>query len=468
MQLSETIQSQNTPFSYQNKRVLVVGLKRSGVAAALLLLKLHAIPVLNDMKKREDLQDAGLETLDAYEQIEWRLGENAIDVLKSCDAMVISPAVDIASALVKEAQKLNKYVVGELEFAYQNLQGTVLAVTGTNGKTTTVSLLREIFNAAGKKTYLGGNIGYPLSMIALESKKEDMVVVEVSSFQLESMHTFAPRAAAVLNITEDHLVRHKTMQRYIELKKSIFDRQNNEDYAVLNYEDQECRKMEQGIPSKVLYFSSKNILPQGAYVQDGYVVVSLNGEQKQIIKTEEIAIKGAHNLENALAATLLSYAMHVPAPVIRHALKAFKGVEHRIEKVRVLNDITYYNDSKGTNVDSTIKAIQTMDENTVIILGGYDKNISFEQLAECMKQAPFIQHAVLLGQTKNQIQKELMEKGYQNIAMVDTLLQAVEKATSLCKGKSSVLFSPACASFDMFNDYEERGRIFKEMVHQLK
>lgn len=343
----------------------------------------------------------------------------------------------------------------------------LVGVTGTNGKTTTVSLLGAIFKEAGKICHVAGNIGYPLSAAALESRYDDVVVAEVSSFQLETTSTFHPLTAAVLNVTEDHLNRHGTMEAYTALKRHIFDAQDRNDFAVLNYEDPACREMAEGLRGRVLFFSRLREVDQGAFVRDGQMILRLAGVEKVVCGIEEIRIPGPHNLENALAAAAIAFSRGVPAPVIRHALRTFAGVEHRIEFVRELDGVRYINDSKGTNVDSTIKAVQSMRVPTVIILGGYDKHVSFAPLAQEIAGTPLIRHCVLLGATAGQIEAALRAAGYSAIHGVKGLEEAVDTCRALSEPGGNVLFSPACASFDMFEDYEQRGRIFKEIVGRL-
>ncbi|MBQ2700409.1 MAG: UDP-N-acetylmuramoyl-L-alanine--D-glutamate ligase, partial [Clostridia bacterium] len=390
-----------------------------------------------------------------------------IPLLDQVDAVVISPGVPVQAPVVKAAQAKGLPLIGELELAFQLSRGDMVAVTGTNGKTTTVSLLGEIFKNAGKVTHVVGNIGYPYSLAAMEARDEDMTVCEVSSFQLETTQTFRPRVAAVLNITEDHLNRHGTMEEYIRLKARIFEGQQAGDTAVLNFDDPTLQEMAAGIKNKVIWFSRTQAVPMGAYVEEGKIICTIGGSPKVIADCDEICIPGPHNLENALAAVCVAAVMGVPAPVIRHTLRTFKGVEHRIEFVRTLDEITYLNDSKGTNVDSTLKAIQTMKNPTVIILGGYDKHCDFAPLAEEMVRSPYMAQAMLIGETAPQIEKALKASGYDRIHHAATMQEAVEASRALAPAGGTVLLSPACASFDMFKDYEERGRVFKDIVNQL-
>ena len=451
---------------YAGKRVLVVGMARSGVAAAQLLVKAGAKVVVNDNKTKEQLGDAvaPLESL----PVEWALGRPAGELLDGIDALVISPGIPDTAGFVVEAKKRGLYVTGELEMAYQLSSGEMVAVTGTNGKTTTVSLLGEIFQNAGRVTHVVGNIGYPYSAAGLESKDEDMFVCEVSSFQMETAETFHPRAAALLNITEDHLNRHGTMACYTAMKMRMFAQQTEEDTAVFNADDPALEPLIGQVRSRVMLFSRKREVEQGAFVRDGMMMVRWQGEERVVCAVSEIRIPGPHNLENALAAACIATAMGVPAPVIRHSLRTFAGVEHRIEFVRELDGVRYINDSKGTNVDSTIKAVQTMTQPTAIILGGYDKHCDFTPLVKEMLASPHIREAVLIGATADQIERTCLENGYTHLRRAGTLEEAINTCRALASDGWNVLLSPACASFDMFDDYEARGRIFKEIVRELK
>ena len=451
---------------FTGKRVLVAGMARSGVAAAKLAVASGAQVTVTDRKSAEALGDA-LRELDAL-PIRRMLGVDTEEALGDAQVLVLSPGIPSDTPFVVHAREKGMEVVGELEFAARVNQNLLLAVTGTNGKTTTVTLLGRIFENAGRRVHVAGNIGYPLSAAVMDSKKGDVMVAEVSSFQLETTERFHPRAAAVLNVTEDHLNRHGTMEKYTALKRHIFDAQDESNYAVLNYEDAACRAMAEGLKARVLFFSRLHAVEQGAFVRDGQIVMRLNGEEKNICAAEDVKIPGPHNLENALAATAVAYSRGVPAPVIRHALRTFAGVEHRIEFVRELEGVRYINDSKGTNVDSTIKAVQSMRLPTAIILGGYDKHVSFTALAEEIQRTPLIRACMLIGATADQIEAALRQAGYAAVFRADTLEQAVKDCRRLMAEGGNVLFSPACASFDMFEDYEQRGRIFKQIVSDLQ
>jgi len=449
----------------EKKRVLLVGMARSGIAAAELLLNHGAIPILYDAKKAESFGDE-LASLRGT-ACEFHLGEDPFLLMENADLVVISPGIPIDAPIAKAARENGIPLIGELELGYALSQGELLAVSGTNGKTTTVTLLGKMFENAGRVTYVAGNIGYPLSAAALNSKKGDVIVAEVSSFQLESIKTFHPCVAALLNITEDHLNRHGTMEQYIRMKQRIFENQTEDDIAVLNMDDPVLFKMADKIKARVAFFSRTREVENGACVENGKIIWRWDGVVKPICDADQILIPGPHNLENALAATAMASARGVPPAVIRHTLQSFTGVEHRIEKVRVLEGITYINDSKGTNVDSTIKAVQSMKAPTVLILGGYDKHTDFMPLCREMLASGMIRHTVVMGETARQITQTLEEAGYQNITQAFSLEDAVQKARNLAVSGGNVLLSPACASFDMFQDYEERGRIFKQIVNAL-
>ena len=448
------------------KRILTVGMARSGIAAAELLHSLGACPILSDTKPEEAFGDQ-LEHLREL-GCEFRLGEDQVALVEECDGVVLSPGVPLKAPVVTAALAKGLPLIGELELAATVLPGELYAISGTNGKTTTTTLLGEILKAAGKESHVAGNIGYPLSLVALEAGEEACTVAEVSSFQLETIQTFHPHVAALLNITEDHLNRHGTMQEYIRLKARLFENQLEQDYAVLNLEDEILRGIAPTLKSRVLYFSRLHQVEQGTFVRDGKIYWTLDGIEEEICEADQILIPGPHNLENALAAAAMARAAGIDASFIRETLYTFRGVEHRIETVRTLDGITYINDSKGTNVDSTIKAVESMKVPTVIILGGYDKHTDFSPLCRLIKANPLIVHGVIIGQTGPQIARQLREEGYEAITFAADMKDAVEKSRSLTAPGGNVLLSPACASFDMFQDYEQRGEIFKQIVMELE
>ena len=451
----------------QNKRVIVCGMARSGIAAAKLLSSLGAVVTISDLKKEADFGGA-LDELRAAGCI-FALGEGPHAYIAGQDIMVISPGIPFAKDFVQQAIAQGVEVIGELELGARLMKGAMCAITGTNGKTTTTTLVGELIRAAGHTTHVVGNIGYPITAAAGVSTDADMTVAEVSSYQCETISQFHPHVGAVLNITEDHLARHGTMQVYVEMKRRIFANQTENDYAVFNYDDMTCREMAKGLAAKVLWFSRRESVPAGAWVKDGMIVLNLGEGEKEICRADEVFIPGPHNLENALAAVAIAGAMGVPAEGMAQVLRTFAGVEHRIETVRTLHGVTWINDSKGTNVDSTLKAIDTMTRPTVLILGGSDKKTSFDALAERIVSADAIRSCVLIGDTAEQIRASLERAGFADYTMAGYDFDACLAACAdLAEEGGCVLLSPACASFDMFKDYEDRGRVFKEKVMAMK
>ena len=448
------------------KRVLVVGMARSGVGAAQLLCKNGALVTVNDSQSRAALK-TDLSPLDSL-PVTWALGRPAMELLEGTDILVLSPGIPDKAAFVVKAKEMGIEVIGEVELGYRLAPGELVAITGTNGKTTTTTLVAEMFKNNGRRSFAVGNIGDSYAGAGVVSTPEDVMVCEVSSFQMETASEFHPTAAALLNITEDHLNRHGTMEVYTEMKMRVFANQTAEDYAIFNADDPALAPLPARVKSHVLYFSRKAEVAEGAFVRDGVMIIRLNGAETPILPVKEIFIPGPHNLENALAAACMAFCRGVRPEVIAHTLRTFRGVEHRIETVRELEGIRYINDSKGTNVDSTLRAIQTMDRPTVLILGGSDKHCDFTPMVKEMLSSPWIREAVLIGVTADQIQRQCLENGYTAIHRCATLKEAVDKGRELAQSGWNVLLSPACASFDQFSDYEQRGRIFKYLVNCLK
>lgn len=451
--------------NFEGKKVLVCGMARSGVSAAQCLYELGARVTISDSKAEEKLAEA-LQPLEGMD-IRRCLGDQAQPAdLESYDLAVTSPGIPLQAPILRAVQAAGVPLIGELELGAQVSRAPLYAVTGTNGKTTTTTLIGEIFRNLGKTTYVVGNIGYPFTACALRCGEEDVAVAEVSSFQLETISTFHPHIAVMCNITEDHLNRHGTMEEYIRVKERIFENMGQGDYAVLNLDDPIVRGMAERIPCAPAFFSRRQEVETGAYLEGEEVVFSLNGHKKRVLRADEIRIPGEHNLENALAATALAMLAGVPAPVVRHTLKTFPGVEHRIETVRTVEGVTYINDSKGTNVDASIRAVRAMKAPTVLLAGGYDKHTDFLPLAREIL-ASKIHTVVVLGDTAEQIERALRAVGFESILHAKTFEEAVLLARSCAREGENVLLSPACASFDMFQDYEERGRVFKEIVSRL-
>ena len=451
--------------NFEGKKVLVCGMARSGVSAAQCLYELGARVTISDSKAEEKLAEA-LQPLEGMD-IRRCLGDQAQPAdLESYDLAVTSPGIPMQAPILRAVQAAGVPLIGELELGAQVSRAPLYAVTGTNGKTTTTTLIGEIFRNLGKTTYVVGNIGYPFTACALRCGEEDVAVAEVSSFQLETISTFHPHIAVMCNITEDHLNRHGTMEEYIRVKERIFENMGQGDYAVLNLDDPIVRGMAERIPCTPAFFSRRQEVETGAYLEGEEVVFSLNGHKKRVLRADEIRIPGEHNLENALAATALAMLAGVPAPVVRHTLKTFPGVEHRIETVRTVEGVTYINDSKGTNVDASIRAVRAMKVPTVLLAGGYDKHTDFLPLAREIL-ASKIHTVVVLGDTAEQIERALRAVGFESILHAKTFEEAVLLARSCAREGENVLLSPACASFVMFQDYEERGRVFKEIVSRL-
>jgi len=450
---------------WEGKKVMVAGLARSGLAAAELLLRAGASPLLYDQVPQNE-QGEQLSSL-LNRGCTLRAHQDPIPLLCQVDALVISPGIPLDAPLVQAAIARGLPWMGELELASRFARGKLCALTGTNGKTTTVSLLGEIFRQAGKVAHVCGNIGYPLSAAALASQDDDILIAEVSSFQMESVTSFHPHIAAVLNLTPDHLNRHLTMANYAQLKRRIFMNQDSCDYAVLNFDDAPTRAMADKLAAQTVWFSRNTALAFGAYLRDGYICVRLQDGEQTICKAQDLKIPGLHNLDNALAAAAIAGLAGVPPAVISYAFRTFAGVEHRIEFVRELDGVRYINDSKGTNPDASIKALEAMSSPTVLLAGGFDKQVSFDLLAQKIAQSALIQHVVVFGQTAKQIAQSLDIKGFTACQVTGTLEEALEAARSLAQPGFNVLLSPACASFDQFTDYEQRGQRFKELVRAM-
>lgn len=440
-------------------KVLVIGAARSGLAGAEFLAKHGDQVILTDMKQMDpvdNLRELGVSFI---------LGEQPDVAAIQPDYIVISPGVPLTIPPVRAAKESQIPVIGELELAYRHCRAPFVAITGTNGKTTTTTLTGELMKKTGRQVFVGGNIGVPLISYVEQLQENDLVVAEVSSFQLETTETFCPHLALMLNLTPDHLDRHGDMAGYLEAKAKIFANQKESDYLVLNYDDEALRGLAPQSRGEVIFFSQKHKLEEGVYLDGMQVMLALDGKQIEICRTDEISIKGKHNLENAMGAIALAYLSGVVPEAIREVLMTFPGVEHRLEPVRTLNGVLYINDSKGTNPDSTMKALEAYDRPIVIILGGKNKGVPFTQLAQLVKQR--VKKAVVLGQARPEITEALEQADFHDYAEVDTFEEAVTRAASLAESGDIVLLSPACTSWDMFNSYEERGQLFKKLVAAL-
>ena len=454
----------------KDKNVLVFGSGISGEAACELLLKEEAKVILydgNDKLNSEEIR-AKIEGGDS-ESLEIVLGtlegDRKEELLDKLSLVVMSPGVPTDLPIVNEMREKGLPIWGEIELAYVFGKGDVLAITGTNGKTTTTSLLGEIMKNYAQSSFVVGNIGNPYTSIALQTREDSVIVAEMSSFQLETIQTFRPRVSAILNITPDHLNRHHTMEAYVNAKKNIAKNQTEDDYCILNYEDRLTREFGEEIKANVLYFSSQRKLEEGIYLEEGNIIYNYGGVKETICHVDELQILGTHNHENVMAACAMAAVYGVPVDVIRESVKAFKGVEHRIEYVTEKNGVTYYNDSKGTNPDAAIKGIQAMKRPTVLIGGGYDKGSEYTEWIESFDGK--VKKLILLGDTREKIAADAEKCGFTDYMFVDSFEEAVLTAAKIAKEGEAVLLSPACASWDMFPSYEVRGEKFKEIVNSL-
>ena len=449
----------------KNKKVLVFGSGISGVGAVHLLELQGADVILydgNDKLKEEDVR----EKLDKDSKAEIILGEFPEGLLDSLQLVVLSPGVPTDLPVVEKMRAHHIEIIGEIELAYAFGKGDVLAITGTNGKTTTTSLLGEIMKNYKEKAFVVGNIGNPYTVIADQTDDDTVIVAEMSSFQLETIATFRPKVSAILNFTPDHLNRHHTMEAYVTAKKNIAINQGEDDFCVLNYEDPLTREFGQQLKTQVFYFSSKRSLDQGIYLKDKKIIYQEENKQAiELCHVGELQILGTHNFENVMAASAMALLYGVPVKIVQDTIKAFKGVEHRIEYVAEKGGVVYYNDSKGTNPDAAIRGIQAMNRPTVLIGGGYDKNSEYTEWIQSFDGK--VKKLILIGATKEKIAADAEKCGFTDYVFADTFEEAMEKAVEFAEEGDAVLLSPACASWGMFPNYEVRGDRFKELVHAL-
>lgn len=443
------------------KRVLVVGLGRSGVASALFLQSRGARVTVSDAKSEDQLREQIPTLLDAGIAVE--TGTHGERTFRNQDLIVVSPGVPVDAEPLKQARALGQPVIGEIELASQFLPGPIVAITGSNGKTTTTTLVGEIIAASGFKTLVGGNIGTAAISLAEQATADTTIVLEVSSFQLETIRTFRPKVAVVLNVTPDHLDRHRTFAAYVDAKARIFENQQTDDFSVFNADDPTCVDLAKRTRAHVFWFSREREVESGAFVRDGQVVFRRNESIQTILSVSEIPLKGSHNLENVLAAVCAGALMGCAAEKIRVAIVNFQAVEHRLEYVATIGGVEYYNDSKATNVDATMKALQSFPANIHLILGGKDKDSDYTLLNNLLRER--VKSVYTIGAAAEKIQSHI--KGTTQIVASGTIESAVKQASSTAQPGDIVLLAPACASFDQFQNYEHRGRVFKDMVRQL-
>ncbi|WP_430882880.1 UDP-N-acetylmuramoyl-L-alanine--D-glutamate ligase [Fusibacter sp. JL216-2] len=448
----------------ENRKVLMVGLARSGQSAVKALYKRGAKVFINDMKSKEDLADI----LGPLEGMYEGLMLGGAPSVEGFDLLVLSPGVPLDKPFVIQAKEAGIEVIGELELASRLTDAKFIGITGTNGKTTTTALTGEIFKTAKRKHFVVGNIGIPVIERIEEADENTTMVTEVSSFQLETIRDFKTEVAAVLNLTPDHLNRHKTMENYIDAKCRIFENHGKNDVLVLNYDNDLTRNLASRTRGKVVYFSRKEALASGVFIKDGKVVIQedQSDESLEVIDVADIFIPGDHNIENALAATAMAYYSDIEVNHIAHALRTFTGVAHRIEWLGEVDDVVFFNDSKGTNPDASIVAVKAMERPTVLIAGGMDKGSDFDSFIESFGEK--IKHLVVFGETAKIIETTARKMGYESVSLVNDLDQAVDTAFSLTSSGDAILLSPACASWDMYPSFEHRGDHFRECFESLR
>lgn len=447
-----------------NARVLVLGLGITGQSTVKALYKLDAQIIVSDSKREDELEEF-FKKIDGI-NVEKYINTNNVP-LEDIDLIVKSPGIPPTNPIIFEAKKRNIEVITDIELAYRiSPTDNIIAITGTNGKTTTTALVGEIFKKAKYNTYVTGNIGVGILENMISAKEDDVFVVETSSFQLEDTVHFKPKVSLITNISPDHLDWHTTFENYVEAKKKVFKNQSKNDYTVLNFEDGVLRQFEDEVKSKIIWFSADNILDKGVFVEGDYIVIKDEEFKEKVLLYKELKILGKHNLENALASAAIAYAMGIDLNYIREGLRDFSGVEHRIEYVREVGGISFYNDSKGTNPDSTIKAIEALNGPIILIAGGYDKGSQFDELINSFNGK--VKELILMGETKEKIKKTALEHNFKNIHLVESMKEAVNLAFRLGKEKDNVLLSPACASWDMYKSYEERGKDYKKAVYKLE
>ena len=448
-------------FEVRGKKISVIGMARSGVAVAHLLNSKGATLFISDNGKKENLESEIARL--AEENIPHEIGRHTERVY-DCSLLVVSPGVPSNAQVVIEAQKRNIKVVSELEIGSLFCKASIVAITGSNGKTTTTTLLGRVLGDAKKKHVVAGNIGTAFSSVVLELAPADIAVLEVSSFQLDHIETFRPRISVILNITEDHMDRYEhSMEKYAASKARVFENQKAGDVLIYDADDEWCRKEAALAKCRTIGFSLKSTRDEGAFVDKGLLVTVIDGKRTEVIPCGEISIKGMHNLYNSMAATLVGQLLGVGSASIRSTLKNFKGVEHRLEFVRELDGVRYYNDSKATNVDSVWYALHAFSEPIVLLLGGRDKGNDYNRLTDPVKDR--VKAIVAIGESADKVEKAFQE--ITSVTRADSMDGAIQKAKSLSVSGDVVLLSPACASFDWFRNYEHRGQVFKELVNRL-
>jgi UDP-N-acetylmuramoylalanine--D-glutamate ligase len=445
----------------QNKRVLVVGLGKSGVASALFLKSRGARVTVSDTKPETELRNEILLLLEHGITVE--TGGHGDRTFREQDLIVVSPGMPVDAPQLVQARSLGEPVIGEIELAARFLTGPIVAITGANGKTTTTSLAGEIVAAGNFPTLVGGNIGTPAISFVDQAGPATWIVLEVSSFQLETIVEFRPRIAVILNITPDHLDRHKTFANYVNAKARVFENQRQDDFTILNADDPTTAGLSDRTRAQLFWFSRKKEVEKGALVRGPHLYFRDGQREQEIMPLAELPLKGAHNLENVLAGVSIGMLVGCQPEQIRHAVRNFKAVEHRLELVAKVAGVDYYNDSKATNVDATIKALESFPSNIHLILGGKDKGSDYTVLNDLLRQR--VKRVYTIGAAAAKIESQI--QGVAEVEHAETLENAVRLASESAAPGDVILLAPACASFDQFQSYEHRGRAFKEIVHSL-
>lgn len=448
----------------QGKKVLIVGLGKSGISVCQTLIDMGVIVSVQDARKESEFDKNFITYLKGKDVVCY------FDVIPSdltqFDMLILSPGVSPELPFVVECANNGAEITGELEISYRVSRGNFIAITGTNGKTTTTTLVGEIFKASGRKTHVVGNIGTAAILDAAKADEQDWLITETSSFQLETTKYFKPQISAILNLTPDHLNRHHTMEAYGAAKAKIFANQNESGFLVINYDDKECFKLSNGCKARIVPFSRKEELEFGAFVKDGKIVIKDDERTVEICPLEDIRIIGSHNVENILAASAIAYFSGIDYKVIGQAVISFAGVEHRIEYCGEVDGVRYYNDSKGTNIDAAVTAIKAIKNNIILIAGGDGKSQNFVDFIGAFDGE--VKKMILLGRDAKIIAEAADSLGFHDYIFCSDMPDCIRKANEIAEPGDTVLLSPACASWDMYENFEQRGDHFKECVEALR
>ena len=443
-----------------NKKVLVVGLGTTGIATSLFLKEKGAKVTVSEIRGEDEL----LPTVQRFRNlgIKVEAKEHKRETFLSSDLIVVSPGVPLYAPSLKAAAEAGVEIISEIELAYRHIKTPIIAVTGTNGKTTTVNLIADIFESSGKSVFLGGNVGTPLIEYVLNHHDENYIIAEISSFQLEGIQSFKPYISVLLNLQHDHLDRYSSYEDYVATKARIFMNQSNNEYAILNADDLEVKKLSSSINASTLYFNCEKEVPYGIYYKN-HLLYFNNGSGQIRFTLDNIHLKGIHNLHNIMAAVAISKICGCPQERIQKTIDNFKGLPHRLELFKESHQIKFYNDSKATNVGSAISALEALDSPLILIAGGKDKGCDYNPLTPLIKEK--VKALILLGEAKEKMHQAL--KSSASISLVETLEDAVKLSLKKALPGDTILLSPACSSFDMFKNYEERGNVFKTLVNKL-